>query len=87
MITDAILNIAYFAVSGLVSALPAGGGFPSEVHAAATALGGYAGVLDSILPIPTLLATTTLVFTFELAIFGFKTAKWLLSYVPFIGGK
>lgn len=87
MITTAIINLAYFLINGLISFFPVGTGFPSAAHDAAIALGGYLGILSPLIPTSTLLTCLTLVLTVELAIFGFKTLKWVISHIPWIGGK
>lgn len=85
MIT-AILNLIYNFLSFLISFFPAGSGFPASFHTATTALGGYLHILDPLVPINTMLTCLTLIFTVEIALFGFRTLKWVLSYIPFIGG-
>lgn len=87
MITEFFLKIPYFFLSWLISVFPLSTGFPVEVHEAATALGGYLGILDPLVPIETLTTVVGILFSVEIAIFGFKTLKWLMSHVPGIGGK
>lgn len=87
MITGAIINLAYFMLNGIISLLPASQGFPPDALAAAHTIGGYVGIFDPIISIATLAATLTLVFSVELGIFGFKTGKWIVGHIPFIGGK
>jgi len=86
MIT-AILNLIFNFLSWIISLFPVGTGFPSEFHTAFTSLGGYVHMLDPLLPIETLLACLTFVFSVEIALFGFKTFKWVISHVPLFGGK
>jgi len=50
-------------------------------------LGGYLTMWSPILPISTLIACLTLVFGVEIGIFSFKGIKWIISHIPFIGGK
>jgi len=87
MLVDAIINLAYLTIAGLVGLFPAGSGFPSEVHSAAIALGGYFQLLSPLVPIPTLVFIVGLVFAFEMVMFSFRTIRWLVGYVPMIGGK
>jgi len=87
MITDTIINIAYHSLNSLIGLLPYGQGLPTEVHSAVTALGAYFGLLNSLVPMQTLATVVALVFAFELILFGFKTTRWLISYIPFLGGK
>lgn len=87
MITTAIINLGYAIVSSIIGLFPVGTGFPTEVHTAVTSLGQYLQLLDPLIPIPTLVSVVSLVFTIEIALFGFRTLKWILSHIPFIGGK
>lgn len=87
MITTLLINLAYSIISGLIAILPSGSGFPAGFHTAVTAMGGYLHILDPLVPISTLLTCLTLIFTVEIALFGFKTFKWVFGHVPLIGGK
>jgi len=87
MITEFFLNLPYFFLSWLIGLFPSSNGFPPEVHTAAAALGGYLGILDPLVPIATLATVVSLMFLVEVSIFGFKSLKWVLSHIPFIGGK
>jgi len=83
----ALLNLIYSFLSYLIGLFPTGSGFPTEVHSAVSSLGGYLHILDPLVPISTLLACLTLIFTVEIALFGFKTVKWIISHIPFFGGR
>lgn len=85
MITDSIILLGQSFLSYVIGLLPSSSGFPDSVLSAAEYIGGYLGVVSPLLPIGTLATVITLVLTAELAIFGFKTIRWLLGYVPFIG--
>lgn len=82
-----LLNGLYGFLTFLIGLFPTGTGFPTAFHTAVTNLGGYLHILDPLVPISTLLTCLTLVFTVEIAIFGFKTFKWIFGHVPLIGGK
>jgi len=84
---DLILNLILSFLVSVLSLFPIGTGFPASFHSAITSLGGYLHILDPLVPISTLLTCVTLIFGVELAVFGFKTLKWLLSYIPWFGGK
>lgn len=71
----------------IINIFPSGTGFPAEVHSAFNTLGGYVGLMDVFIPISTLLTCLTLLFSVEIAIFGFKTTKWIIHYIPVIGGR
>lgn len=87
MIGDIFVNIAYWLASTIIGFFPTSTGFPPEVHTAAVALGGYLGMLSPLVPIGTLATCVGIAFTVEIAVFGFRTLKWVVSHVPFIGGK
>jgi len=87
MIFDVFITLASYIVTFIANLLPDGEGFPVAVHTATQTLGGYVGMLNPIFPVDTLRTVLLLLFSIELAIFGFKTAKWLFSHVPFIGGR
>jgi len=87
MITTALINLAYYLLNGLIALFPAGSPLPSAIHTAATTLGSYLALIDSILPVDTLATILGLYIIFELTLFAFKTFKWLFGYIPFVGGK
>lgn len=87
MITGAFINLAYLILDFIMGIFPASAGLPAEAHSAAVSIGGYLGIFSPIVPIATLLTCVTIVFSVEIGIFGFKTVKWIMGHVPFIGGK
>lgn len=87
MIVTAFLNILTYFLELIVLVFPEGEGFPDVVHTSAQQVGGYVGILDPIFPIDTLYTIITLVIVIEIAILGFKSLKWLLSHIPFVGGR
>jgi len=87
MITSFFITIAYFLLNGIFSIFPSSSGFPTDVDTAVSAIGGYLGILDPLVPISTMLTIITLIITFELAVFAFKGIKWIFSHIPLIGGK
>jgi len=86
MIT-AILNSVYSFLAFLIGLFPSGSGFPTEVHSAFSTLGGYVGLIDVLVPVQTMLWCLLFIFGVEITLFVFKTLKWLISHIPFIGGK
>lgn len=82
-----ILNVTYNFLQFLINLFPVGEGFSTEVHTAFQTLGGYMHILDPIVPWATLLTCLTLIFTVEIGIFGFRSVRWVISHIPFIGGK
>jgi len=87
MIFTLFLDFAYWILTSILSIFPASSGFPSEVHSAFSYFGGYVNMLDVLVPVDTLLICVGLVSIFEISVFGFKTFKWILSHIPFIGGR
>ena len=87
MILTGIINLAYLLISGILLILPAGGSFPTEAHEAMAGLGGYLGMWSPILPITVLVTCLTIVFSVEIGIFTFKSVKWIISHIPWVGGK
>jgi len=87
MITTAFLAIVNYFFQLIVSVFPAGNGFPAQVHTASQQIGGYVGILDPIFPIDTLYQIIILVIVIEIAILGFKSLKWVISHIPFVGGR
>jgi len=87
MITDAFINFGHSFISFFINLFPEGSGFPQSFHDATQALGGYLHILDPLVPISVLLTCLTIIFGVEIAIFGFKTFKWIFGHVPVVGGK
>lgn len=85
MITALFLLVFSF-LSFLIGLFPTGGGFPSEIHSAVGTLGGYVGLMDVFIPVSVIAWCLTFIFGIEIAIFGFKTVKWLVGHLPFLGG-
>ncbi len=82
-----LLNTVYNFLSWFIALFPTGTGFSTDIHNAVIALGGYLHILDPLVPINILLTCVSLIFTVEIALFGFKTFRWVFSHVPFVGGK
>ena len=87
MISSAFIYLASYIIGFFVVLFPASTGFPSDITNAFTTMGGYVQVLNTILPITTLASVLVILFATDIIIFGFKTMKWLVSYLPFIGGR
>jgi len=87
MITTAFFTMAASSLNWVLGFLPAAATFPADAHTAASALGGYLGILSPIAPISTLLTLVGLVLTIELSLFAFRSFRWVASHLPYIGGK
>jgi len=86
MLGDLIISIVVWFAQGLINALPSSTGFDQGVYTAFASLGGYTDIFSPIVPWATLAIVVGIVFTTELGIFAFKTLKWIISHLPFIGG-
>jgi len=82
-----LLNQLYNFLSFLISLLPASEGFPSSVSSAFSSIGGYFAFLDSFIPTSDLLTAVGILFSVEITLFVFKVVRWVVSFIPFIGGK
>jgi len=87
MITTAFITIVDYFFQLIVNVFPTGNGFPPQVHIASQQIGGYVGMFDPIFPVDTLYQIIILVITIEIAILGFKSLKWVISHIPFVGGR
>jgi len=87
MIFTSFVYLASYVLGFIVNILPDSTGFPSDVQTAFDTMGGYVQLLDTLLPVGTLAVVLGILVSVDVAIFGFKTLKWLVSYIPFVGGK
>ena len=87
MIVTAIINLAYNLISGIISLFPVGQPLPQTVHNAVISIGGYFHILDPLVPISTMATIVGLIFAFEISLFAFRTLRWVIAYIPFVGGK
>ena len=81
------INLSTYILSGIIGLFPVGTGFSATVHSAFSGLGAYLGILDPLIPISTLISAVTLIVSVELALYSFRSLKWLISHIPAIGGK
>jgi len=86
MIITGLLQLAYGLISSIIGFLPDSTGFPIVVVDSARTLGGYFGMFSPLIPIGTMAAVMTLVFSIEIGVFGWKTVKSIASHIPWIGG-
>lgn len=87
MIADIFNQVIFFFVSGLINMFPPSEGFPADAEIALTTLGGYFGMFEPLIPMGTLITCLTLIFGVEIGIYGFRTLKWVISHLPFVGGR
>lgn len=81
MITNAILQLFIGLYSGLVSILPQGGSFPSQVGVAVTNASHLIHMFDDIIPMTTVIDVILFLITINLAIFVFFTVKLFINLV------
>lgn len=86
MIFSGFVYLGAFVLDMITSILPSSSGFPPDVQAAFTQMGGYVQMLNTLLPIGTLATVLAIVISVDVAIFGFKTFKWVISHIPAVGG-
>lgn len=87
MILNAIFNLAYYVINFILSIFPVSTGYPTAAFTAMTQLGGYYNSLNTILPVSTMSQALVILLIAEALIFGFKNFKWIISHIPFIGGR
>lgn len=87
MIFDALLYLGLLMLDWIVSLFPISTGFGAEFHSAMSLIGGYMDIFTPLIPVSTLISLIGIIMGVELGIFGFKTAKWIVSHIPYIGGK
>jgi len=87
MIGNLVINVVVWFLGTIINFFPASDGFPPEAFTAVGKLGGYFDMFSPLIPMDTLLTVLTILFTVEIAVFGFRTLKWILSHLPFIGGR
>jgi len=87
MITTLILNIAYYFVLVLFSVFPTSSGFPPEVLEAITQISGYTALINTLVPMDTLGRILILVTAFELTVFAWKGLRFIVGYIPLVGGR
>lgn len=86
MITGFFLDLPYYFLSFLIGLLPASQGFPPDILSAAQYIGSKIGIFGPVMPIETLSACLGILFAAQLGVWAFKSLKWIISHVPFVGG-
>jgi len=87
MIFTVLISMATYLLTFILAIFPQSSGLPEGFTDAADTVGGYVGLIDTLLPVNALAFCITTLISVQLAIFGFKSFKWLISHLPFIGGK
>lgn len=86
MIGNLVLSFVFSFLQFLITIFPASVGFPPAAATALSSIGGYFGMFDSLIPLSTLLSVLLLVFGAEIAVWSFRSLKWIISHIPLIGG-
>lgn len=87
MITDAFITLPYSFLAMLIGFLPASQGFPPEVLSAANLVGSKIAIFEPVMPVATMSACLGILFSAQLGIWGWKTFKWIISHIPYFGGR
>jgi len=87
MILDLLLYFALIILDWITGLFPSSVGFGTDFHDAMALIGGYMDIFTPLIPVDTMVAMITIVMGVEIGIFGFKTVKWIVSHIPWIGGK
>jgi len=87
MIFTGFVYLGAYIVQFFASVLPQSVGFSDSVVSAFATMAGYVQILDTLLPLSTLAIVLSVIISVDIAIFGFKTVKWLVSHLPFVGGR
>lgn len=87
MIFSGFVYIGAFILSIVSAVFPNSSGFSQEFLTNFETLGGYVALVNTLFPVDTLATVLTILIATELIIFGFRSFKWIFSYLPFVGGK
>ena len=87
MILTTFLLLPYYFLAFIIGLMPASEGFPPEVLAGANAVGAKIGIFGPVMPVATLSTVLGLLFGAQLGIWAWKTFKWVMSHIPWIGGR
>jgi len=87
MITNIFLGIITWILNILLSIFPTSSGFSSETITAFQTVGGYTTIINTIVPMNTLGQILGLVIAYEILLFTFRGVRFIIGYIPLIGGK
>jgi len=87
MIFTGFVYVVAYLLGSIIAFLPTSTGFPASVASSFTTFAGYVQILNTLLPISTLATVLGIIISVDIAIFTFKTLKWLVSHLPIIGGR
>lgn len=90
MIISAIVILAGLmikAILALMSPFSNSHGFPPEIDTAILSIDGYIDKANTLIPLESIHTFITFVIAFELLVMYFYIMRWLVGYLPFIGGR
>jgi len=89
MITDALIELTARTIFIILSWDIWGNTslFSAEVHSAALTLGENFGLIDFIVPTTTLALAVGAVYSIDIAMWTWRTIRWIMTHIPFIGGR
>ncbi len=74
-------------IESIIEKLPNSIPLPTELFSAFSLAGSYLSMLSPIIPLVTLSTIILLVLAVEISMLSFRTIRWIVSYIPFIGGR
>lgn len=87
MLFTGIVYIGVFILGIVTAVFPVSSGFSNDFILAFDTLGGYVALVNTLLPVDTLATALAILIGVELIVFSFKSFKWVVSHVPFVGGR
>jgi len=87
MIISGFLYFSAFLLNTVLSIFPDSTGLPTGFTSSLSYIAGYVGILDPLVPLSTLATCFAIVLTYELSIFAFRGFRWIISHIPFVGGR
>lgn len=87
MITDKLIELPYYFLSFVIGLLPRSEGFPPTVLEAASSIGEKIGIFEPVMPVATLSACLGVLFAAQLGVWSWKSFKWIVGHIPYIGGR
>lgn len=87
MITGFFIKLVSYLLTFLVDKLPTSDGFPEDMIAGFEYLSSFGSLLNTLLPVTTLSIALAILILVDNSTLAFKTFKWVISHLPFIGGR
>jgi len=84
MIFNFFFNFLFAILNGLISILPTGGSFPTEIASTLSTVWGYIKAYDFIIPTSAIVICLTISFSWITFVFFWKVIHWILRKIPFL---